>query len=102
MSGCRRNYAAFFLAAHRAFINSDNFFLAAGLICFRFGAAFLADALAFLAAAFFGAALPFRCAHLFFIAADILARAEALMCLRPADFGGRPRRAGTEPSPQVR
>lgn len=91
---CRWNYRPFFLAAHRAFINLDSFFLAAGLIGLRFEAAFLAGISAFL-----GADLPFRWAHLSFIAAEILARAAALMVLFPPDFGGRPRRAGTEPSP---
>ena len=81
------DYAAFFRAAHRAFISADSRFLAAGLIGLRFDVAF------------FGAALPFSCAHRFFMASEMRFRAVALMCLLPADLGGRPRRAGTEASP---
>ena|ERR1035438_8359829 len=91
---------AFFAAAHRAFASADNFFRAAVLMGFRAGV-FLAGA-----EAFFGAELPFCFAHHAFLAAPILARAEALMTrrLRPAALawpllGGRPRRAGWEPIP---
>src|SRR5271165_290425 len=79
---------AFCFAAQRAFIKSDNFFLAAALIAGRaFG---LAEA------AFFGADLRFHFAQRCFMASEIRLRAEALMC-RPvvaAAFDGRPRRAG--------
>ena len=96
-------YAALFrFFAHRAFINADSFFLAAALIGGR--------PLAFLetAARFFGPGLPFCFAHQAFFAAAILARAAALIRRRfgpLADLawlplGGRPRRAGCEPSPR--
>src|SRR5580700_1558007 len=66
-----RFYAAFFCAAHRAFIKTDNFFRAAGLIVRR-GLDF-----------FRAAPLLFFCfAHRAFCAAEILARAEALMVRR--------------------
>ena len=96
-------YAVFFLSAHRAFIMADNFFFIAGLIGFR-AVDFLAGAEAFL-----GAALPFCFAHRAFCAAEILARAEALIVRRfgllaaialfePAGRPG-PRREGWEPNP---
>ena len=67
----RRFYAAFFCAAQRAFIKTDNFFRAAELIVRR-------------GLDFFGAApLLFFCfAHRAFCAAETLARAEALMVRR--------------------
>jgi hypothetical protein len=66
-----RFYPAFFCAAQRAFIKTDNFFRAAGLIGRR--------GLEFLGAA----PLLFFClAHRAFCAAEILARAEALMVRR--------------------
>jgi hypothetical protein len=95
-------YAVFFLSAHRAFIKADNFFFIAGLIGFR-EVDFLAGV-----AAFFGAALPFCFAQRAFMAAEILARAEALIVRRFAlpvgaffEPAGRPgpRRAGWEPNP---
>jgi hypothetical protein len=95
-------YAVFFLSAHRAFIKADNFFFIAGLIGFR-AVDFLGGA-----EAFFVAALPFCFAHRAFCAAEILARAEALIVRRfglPAvtffEPAGRPgpRRAGWEPNP---
>ena len=96
-------YAVFFLSAHRAFIMADNFFFIAGLIGFR-AVDFLAGAEAFL-----GATLPFCFAHRAFCAAEILARAEALIVKRfgllaaialfePAGRPG-PRREGWEPNP---
>ena len=81
---------AFFLAAQRAFASADNFFRAAGLIDFR--------AVTFFAGAVFGADLPFCFAHRAFCAAEILARADALivrLCGTGCDvsaLGGRPRR----------
>jgi hypothetical protein len=99
--GSGLTYDAFFLAAHRAFIIADSFFLIAGLIGLRPAAFFWAGA------AFFGAAAPFRFAQRCFIAALILARAAALKRrrFRPIAgvgwlaLGGRPRRAGWEPVP---
>jgi hypothetical protein len=88
----KQGYAAFFFAAQRAFIKSDNFFLAAALIVGR--------AFVFAGADFFGEDLRFHFAQRCFIASEIRLRAAALMC-RPvvaAAFGGRPRREG-EPSP---
>jgi|ERR1039458_7273271 hypothetical protein len=83
---------AFFAAAHRAFASADNFFRAAGLIGFQAGAFFAG------VAALFGADLPFCFAHRAFCAAEILARADALIVRLPAEeFGGRPRR-GLDPS----
>jgi protein-S-isoprenylcysteine O-methyltransferase Ste14 len=61
---------AFFLAAHRAFINFDNFFFIAGLIGRRREADFFADD-----AAFFGARWPVCFAHHAFFAVPILALA---------------------------
>jgi hypothetical protein len=90
---------AFLRAAQRAFASADSFFRAAGLIGFR-AVAFLVGA-----AAVFGADFPFCFAQRAFCAAEILARAEALIVrLRVAGcdacvLGGRPRRAGWEPSP---
>src|SRR5580700_8693117 len=75
---------AFCFAAQRAFINTDNFFLAAALIGGR-------------PLAFLGADFPFRFAHRSFIATEIRLRAAALI-RRPgravvdAAFAGRPRR----------
>src|SRR5271165_592553 len=83
---------AFCFAAQRAFIKSDNFFLAAALIAGR--------AFVFAGADFLGADLRCHFAHRCFMASEIRLRAAALMW-RPAVelvFGGRPRRAG-EPSP---
>src|SRR5208283_5165919 len=95
------SYADFFRAAHLAFIKADNFFFIAGLIGFR-AADFFGAVLAF-----FGADLPFHCAQRCFIAAEMRFRAAGLMRRRfipgagSACFalGGRPRRAGWEPSP---
>ena len=78
---------AFFLAAQRAFISADNFFLAAALIAGR-------------ALVFLGADLPFHFAHRCFMASEIRLRAAGLIVrrrVRPQywcslDFGGRPRR----------
>jgi hypothetical protein len=77
---------AFFRAAQRAFINADNFLLAAALIAGR-----LWD--------FFGADFPFHFAQRCFMAAEIRLRAAALIVRRlwlsvgeVCDFGGRPRR----------
>ena len=93
-------YVLAFLAAHRAFIIADNFFLRASLIGLR-PARFLGAGLAF-----FGADLPFHFDQRCFIAAEIRSRAAGLMRRRflPAagsvcfTLGGRPRRAG-EASP---
>ncbi len=90
-----------FLADQRAFINADNFFLAAALIEGR-PLAFLETATLFL-----GPDLPLCLAHQAFLAAAILARAAALIRRRFGllaglawlPFGGRPRRAGWAPSP---
>src|ERR1039458_5454704 len=87
-------YALAFRWAQRAFIIADNFFRMAALIGLR-------------PAPFFGADLPFCLAHRARCAAAIFARADALMVrrFRPLAFkpclflGGRPRRAGWEPSP---
>src|SRR5271157_5064082 len=83
---------AFCLAAQRAFINTDNFFLAAALIGGRL-------------LAFLGADFPFHFAHRCFIAAEIRLRAAALILRRRGvivgvafDFGGRPRRGADEPA----
>ena len=80
---------AFFLAAQRAFINADNFFLAAALIAGR-------------TLVFLGAVFPFHFAHRRFIASEIRLRAAELIVRRrvwpragaACDFGGRPRRGG--------
>ena len=76
----------FLFAAHRAFINADNFFLAAALIGGRL-------------LAFLGADFPFHFAHRCFIATEIRFRAARLILRRlwpsvgaACDFGGRPRR----------
>src|SRR5271165_5369755 len=93
------SYAAFFLAAHRAFIIAESFFRMAGLIGLR------PAALPPVVVAFFAPACLFCFAHRARCAAAILARAAALMCLCPLAglawlvFGGRPRRAGGELSP---
>jgi|SRR5271157_43871 len=94
-------YVLAFVAAHLAFIISDNFFRIAALIGFR--------ALAFLETGLtcFDPGLPFCFAHQAFFAAPILARAAWLMRRRfwpPAGLawlplGVRPGRAGREPSP---
>jgi len=76
---------SFFLAAQRAFINADNFFLAAALIAGR-------------ALVFLGADLPFHFAHRCFIAAEIRLRAAGDIVrrrVRPSigaayDLAGRP------------
>ena len=83
---------AFCFAAHRAFIKSDNFFLAAALIAGRVFALAGAD--------LFGADLRFHFAQRCFMASEIRLRAAALMWRPVVEplFGGRPRRAG-EPSP---
>jgi hypothetical protein len=60
---------AFFLAVQRAFINTDNFFLAAALIGRRL-------------LAFLGADFPFHFAQRCFIAAEIRLRAAALIVRR--------------------
>ena len=77
---------AFFLAAQRAFINADNFFLAAALIGRRL-------------LAFLGADFPLHFAHRCFIASEIRLRAAGLIVRRlwrgvgaRCDFDGRPRR----------
>jgi len=84
--------SAFCFAAQRAFINTDNFFLAAALIGGRL-------------LAFLGADFPFHFAHRCFIAAEIRLRAAALILRRRGvivgvafDFGGRPRRGADEPA----
>jgi hypothetical protein len=85
-------YATFvlFRSAQRAFINADNFFLAATLIAGR-------------ALVFLGADFPFHFAHRCFMAAEIRLRAAALIVRRfpPADaaFGGLPRLGADEVSP---
>ena len=79
---------------------ADNFFRMAALIGFR-AVDFLETGITFLYP------LPFCFAHHAFFAAPILARADALMRrrFRPLaglawlPLGGRPRRAGWEPSP---
>ena len=77
----------FFAAAQRAFASADNFFRIAGLIALR-AVTFFADA-----EVFFGAATLFCFAHRAFCAADILARADALMVRLPIEaFEGRPSR----------
>src|SRR5271165_3454551 len=83
---------AFCFAAHRAFIKSDNFFLAAALIAGR--------VFAFAGADFFGVDLRFHFAQRCFMASEIRLRAAALMCRPEVEpvFGGRPRRA-REPIP---
>ena len=94
-----RAYALAFRAAHRAFIIADNFFRIAALIGLR-PVVFLETAVRFLG-------LPFCFAHQAFFAAPILARAAGLMRRRFLTLaglawlllGGRPRRAGWEPSP---
>jgi len=89
------NYVfAFCFAAQRAFINADNFFLAAALIGARL-------------VAFVGADFPFHFAHRRFMATEIRLRAAALIPRRRGaivgvalDLGGRPRRgADGPPSP---
>ena len=82
----------FCFAAQRAFITSDNFFLAAALIVGRaFGLA---------RAAVFGADLRLHFAQRFLMASEIRLRAAALICRPEVEpvFGARPRRAG-EASP---
>jgi hypothetical protein len=86
----RLDYAfRFFFAAHRAFVNADNFFLAAALIGGR-------------VLAVLGADFPFYFAHRCFIALEMRLRAAALIRRRfpPVDvaFGGRPRRGAVEAS----
>ena len=84
---------AFFLAAQRAFIRADNFFLAAALTAGR-------------ALVFLGADLPFHFAHRCFIASEIRLRAATLIVRRrlrrrvgaACDFGGRPRRGADGPA----
>ena len=96
-SGDRDYACAFFFAAQRAFISSDNFFLAAGLMGRR-AAAFLGGVLTC-----FGADFPLHFAHRCFMAAEIRLRAAALIVRRfpPADaaLGGRPRLGADEVSP---
>ena len=82
---------AFFLTAQRAFINADNFFLAAALIGGRL-------------LALLGADFPFHFAQRCFMAAEIRLRAAALIVRRlwpkagtARDFGGRPRRGADGP-----
>lgn len=94
-------YAVFVAFAHLAFISSDNRFFAAALMGLR-PVAFLAGA-----AGFVGADLPFHFAQRCFIAAEMRFLAAGLMRRRfwPLAglawirLGGRPRRAGWEPSP---
>ena len=70
----RPDYACvFFFAAQRAFISSDNLFLAAGLMERR-TAAFLGGVLTC-----FGADFPLHFAHRCFMAAEIRLRAAGLM-----------------------
>lgn len=83
---------AFLLAAQRAFIRADNFFLVAALIAGR-------------ALVFLGADLSFRFAHRCFIASEIRLRAAALIVRRfwrvarvVCDLGGRPRRGADGPT----
>jgi len=83
---------AFFRAAQRAFINADNFLLAAALIGGRL-------------LPFLGADFPFHFAQRCFIASEIRLRADALIRRRRGvivgvalDFGGRPRRGPGRPS----
>ena len=82
---------AFFLAAQGAFINADNFFLAAALIAGR-------------ALVFLGADLPFHLAHRCFIASEIRLRAAALIVRRfwrvagAVCDGGRPWRGADGPT----
>ena len=83
---------AFFRAAQRAFINADNFLLAAALIGGRL-------------LPFLGADFPFHFAQRCFIASEIRLRADALIWRRRGvivgvalDFGGRPRRGPGEPA----
>jgi len=83
---------AFFLAAQRAFINADNFFLAAALIGRRL-------------LVFLGADFPFHFAQRCFIAFEIRLRAAALIVRRlwrgagaVCDFRGRPRRGADGPA----
>ncbi len=91
---------AFFLSAHRAFINSDNFLRDAALMGLRPAAFFWAGVV------FFPPACPFCFAHRALCAAEILARAAALILRgprRPAGaagvtFRGRPRRGAGWPS----
>ena len=83
-------FIRFLRAAQRAFIKADSFLRAAGLICGRLPAFFVAG---FRVAA--GLDPRFRSAHRAFIAADIRRRAEALIVrfrgpyLSPL-FGKRP------------
>src|ERR1035441_1201899 len=91
----------FCLAAQRAFIIADNFFRIAALIGLR-PVVFLETAVPF-----WDPGLPFCFAHQAFFAAPILARAAGLIRRRVLPLaglawlflGGRPRRAGWEPSP---
>jgi hypothetical protein len=93
-------FIRFLRAAQRAFIKADSFLRAAGLICGRLPACFVAG---FPVAA--GLDPRFRSAHRAFIAADIRRRAAALSVRFPRTFvsplfGGRPRRRiGPETSP---
>ena len=91
-------YVLAFLAAHRAFIITDNFFRMAALIGLR-PVVFLETA-----APFLRPGLPFCFAHQAFFAAPILARAAGLIRRRFLVLaglawlllGGRPRRTGWE------
>jgi len=93
-------FIRFLRAAQRAFIKADSFLRAAGLICGRLPAFFVAG---FRVAADLDP--RFRSAHRAFIAADIRRRAAALSVRFPRTFvsplfGGRPRRRiGPETSP---
>src|SRR5215469_16575071 len=85
-------FIRFLRAAQRAFIKADSFLRAAGLICGRLPAFFVAG---FCIAA--GLDPRFRSAHRAFIAADIRRRAAALIVRLRGPFvsplfGGRPRR----------
>ena len=85
-------FIRFLRAAQRAFIKADSFLLAAGLICGRLPAFFVAG---FRVAAGFDP--RFRSTHRAFIAAEIRRRAAAFIVRFPRPFvsplfGGRPRR----------
>src|ERR1035437_6623568 len=93
-------YALAFRSAHRAFIIADNFFRIAALIGLRPVVFFETGV------PFWRPGLPFCFAHQGFFAAPILARAAGLIRRRFLTLaglawlflGGRPRRAGWEPS----
>ena len=88
----------FFLAAQRAFISADNFFLAAALIVGRL--------FVFAGADFLGADLPFHFAQRCFMAFEIRSRAAGVIVRRRVwpsvgaafALGGRPRRGADGPA----